>query len=123
MQVGNMMKLAAAASVIGGLGVLVQSQFESAAGRDASDTLEHSLAHIAGRYSYAPELCNDPDMVVEITNNAVDFSEVSASSDIKFESINYRMVNLPLTGTTLTRIGVWRTPNGETRVRTHKQDS
>lgn len=115
MQVGHIMMLAAVASVIGGLGFFVHSQLGSAAGQDANDALEHSLANISGRYSFAPELCDDPDLIVEITNDAVDFSEVSASADIKFETIDSRVVALPLTGKTSAHIGVWKTPNGEIR--------
>lgn len=111
----HMIKLALAASAISGLGVLVFSQCNPHAGLDKNDTAEHSLRDIAGPYSFAPELCDDPDMLVKITDYAVDFSAISASTDIKFEAIDYRLVDLPLTGKTPSRVGIWRTSNSEMR--------
>lgn len=90
-------------------------KFEAFPGQKQPDVKLQSLTKIAGAYSFGPDLCDDPAMVVMVTNHGLDFHNDLESDDIAFEEIAFRGLIRPTMDPAPAYVGLWRSSEAEVR--------
>jgi hypothetical protein len=90
-------------------------QLGSLSGRSKETAESPTLKRISGSYSYGPNECDDPAMIVQISDFRIDFHDDMEVQDIEFQQIAYKGLVRPGLEPAPAYVGLWQTSDEKVR--------